>query len=117
MHTICDDLYQLHSNLQSDCNGRGTCGCDGTCSCQDPYFGDYCELCSGSEGVYQVTLPEGACGGCDQGVVIINGTEEVDYMIGGECMHIIIIIASVKLLLIRLFVCLFVCCRSGLNPL
>ena len=145
--------------LQSDCNERGTCGCDGTCSCQDPYFGDYCELCSGSEvcfdltcdsnspcaecaitlfqdigtddesvffsdaslgnlpggsklnlteGVYQVTLPEGACRECDQGVVIINGTEEVDYMIDGGCMHIIIIIASVKLLLIRLFVCLFV---------
>ena len=29
----------------------GTCGCDGTCECtpDSPYFGQFCELCSGSE--------------------------------------------------------------------
>ena len=33
---------------QSICNGRGSCGCGGTCECRTPYFGQYCELCSGS---------------------------------------------------------------------
>ena len=36
--------------LQDICNGIGTCGCDGTCDCPDlPYFGDFCELCSGDD--------------------------------------------------------------------
>lgn len=126
--------------LQSICNGRGMCGCEGTCECENPYFGQFCELCSGSEvcfdtncdsnrdcancaldiivemvdsvtveeffqtaasnpdlpegsdvtfnpenNAFEVTLPRGHCPSCDDGVVIINGTERADYEIDGEC--------------------------------
>ena len=30
------------------CNGVGFCEC-GECQCQEPYFGQYCELCSGDD--------------------------------------------------------------------
>lgn len=36
------------SCMQAVCNGQGECGCDGTCQCNSPYFGAYCERCSGS---------------------------------------------------------------------
>ena len=42
------------SFLQDQCNGRGYCQC-GVCQCEDPYFGEYCELCSG-EDICRVTI-------------------------------------------------------------
>ena len=139
------------------CNGRGTCGCNGRCECQDPYLGEYCEVCSGDESCLEQTcsahtecarcavdffnqilpmtempelltidsldslegllpngsslmydassntfffgLPSGFCPeGCTQNVVVINGTDDVDYMIDSElythnvCVYIIIYI-------------------------
>lgn len=42
--TDCRDPF----NSTDFCNGRGVCSCAGTCECEDgPYFGQYCELCSG----------------------------------------------------------------------
>ena len=49
------------------CNGRGWCNC-GQCSCFSPYFGTYCELCSGSEvcvqGTCGISGPNGVCTEC-----------------------------------------------------
>jgi protocadherin alpha len=36
------------SNSTDQCNGRGFCEC-GACQCNDPYFGEFCELCSGDD--------------------------------------------------------------------
>ena len=38
----------LNFFLQDICNGRGTCEC-GECLCRAPYFGDFCERCSGDD--------------------------------------------------------------------
>ena len=41
-------LWQYYLFLQDVCNGKGQCVC-GQCQCVNPgpYFGTYCELCSG----------------------------------------------------------------------
>ena len=53
--------------VQDVCNGRGWCNC-GQCSCFSPFFGTYCELCSGSEvciqGTCDVSGPNGICTAC-----------------------------------------------------
>ncbi len=127
--------------VQAVCNGKGTCGCNGRCECQEPYLGDYCEICSGDEICREETcvlhanctqcavnffaqapmsltevltidslenfLPNGTsleydastntfrfrlssdyCSTqeltCAQNIVVINGTDDVDYMIDSK---------------------------------
>ncbi|CAI8001615.1 Integrin beta-1, partial [Geodia barretti] len=59
-----------HSNSTDLCNGRGWCSC-GQCSCFPPFFGTYCELCSGSnvciQGTCDISGPNGICTGCAVG--------------------------------------------------
>jgi protocadherin alpha len=46
------------TDVQDVCNGRGTCEC-GECVCEEgPYFGDYCQLCSGDPVCQQRTCME-----------------------------------------------------------
>ena len=137
VHELCICSHVL-VYIQSICNGRGECGCDGTCMCNNPYFGDFCELCSGSYACFnsncesnldcancildivapvldivtvdryfiidnvetmlpngsalslnsmnnanQIILPASVCPMCSTGAVIINGTDRVEYEIGG----------------------------------
>ena len=46
----CDIIHVMYDmitpSMQDICNGRGVCEC-GACICQAPYFGEFCELCSG----------------------------------------------------------------------
>ena len=116
------------------------CGCNGNCECEDPYFGQFCEPCSGSNICFDnncdsnrdcancainiianaadtisstdfftnkvvdsellpmgsrlmfdmdtnaslVTLPMSHCSACENGAVIISGTEMADYEINGK---------------------------------
>ena len=41
-------VYVCCLSTQVICNRRGICEC-GECICQDPYFGEFCDLCSGDE--------------------------------------------------------------------
>ena len=65
--------------MQDQCNGRGFCQC-GECQCEDPYFGEYCELCSGQEScLVQICAPDGDNALCASCVVdlldTLNATE------------------------------------------
>ena len=64
-------IFSVHSCVWQDlCNGRGWCSC-GQCSCFPPFFGTYCELCSGSnvciQGTCDISGPNGICTGCAVG--------------------------------------------------
>ncbi len=54
------------------------CGCNGMCECTSPYFGQYCELCSGSSVCLETNCESNrACANCILNIIAPK-TEEIN---------------------------------------
>ena len=47
------------------------CGCGGTCECESPYFGQFCELCSGSDVCFNTNCDSNRdCANCALDIIV-----------------------------------------------
>nr|AAB66911.1 integrin subunit betaPo1 [Ophlitaspongia tenuis] len=75
------------TNRTSICNGRGACGCDGSCECEDPYFGQFCELCSGSEICFDTNCDSNRdCANCALDIIVqmVETTSVMEFFANAE---------------------------------